>query len=162
MSKKDAGRISSYAKLYDSLFVDFGNSEKEFTFHTHEEIAKKDVDILDTLNHHAMRVYEFVIKEYPGPFVDFDMGKTHIARFEEGRGMHEHFDSTKPNDIATIVYLNDDYAGGDIYFPEYDISIKPEAGDLVSFPDTPNFVHGVRPITSGIRYTAPRWFTQIV
>ena len=76
--------------------------------------------------------------------------------------MHEHFDSTKPNDIATLIYLNDDYLGGEIYFPDYDISIKPEAGDLVSFPDTPDFVHGVRTILSGTRYTAPRWFTRIV
>lgn len=162
MPIEDAIRISEYAKEHDNLFNHFGNNEKEFTVHTHEEISKRDQDILDTINHHARRVYNFVGETYPGPFKDFDIYKTHIARFEEGRGMHKHFDSTKPNDIATLIYLNDDYAGGDIYFPDHDISIKPEAGDLICFPDNPDFVHGVMPIISGTRYTTPRWFTRIV
>jgi hypothetical protein len=76
--------------------------------------------------------------------------------------MHEHFDSNRPNDIATLVYLNDDYTGGDIYFPKYDISYKPKPGDLLCFPDNPDYVHGVKTIESGTRYTTPRWFTRIV
>ena len=162
MSKEDAQRISEYAKMHDGLFNHFGNNEKEFTVHTHEEIAKRDQEVLDLINYYARKVYSFVGQEYPGPFVDFDVYKTHIARFEEGRGMHKHFDSTKPNDIATLIYLNDDYTGGEVFFPDHGISIKPEPGDLVCFPDTPDFVHGVNPITSGIRYTTPRWFTRIV
>jgi hypothetical protein len=76
--------------------------------------------------------------------------------------MHEHFDASKPNDIATLIYINNNYSGGDIYFPEYNISHKPEPGDLLTFPDNPDYVHGVRAISDGIRYTTPRWFTRIV
>jgi predicted 2-oxoglutarate/Fe(II)-dependent dioxygenase YbiX len=76
--------------------------------------------------------------------------------------MHEHFDISKPNDIATLIYLNNDYSGGEIYFPEYDISHKPEPGDLLCFPDNPDYVHGVSSISNGVRYTIPRWFTRIV
>lgn len=162
MSKEDASIISAYAAKNDALFNHFGNDEKEFTVHTHEEISKRDQSVLDLINYHAKRVFEFVEARYPGPFSGFDMGKTHIARFEEGRGMHKHFDATKPNDIATLIYLNDNYSGGEVFFPDHGISIKPEPGDLVCFPDTPDFVHGVQPIVSGIRYTTPRWFTRIV
>jgi hypothetical protein len=162
MPKADAELISAYASKYDDLFNHFGNNEKEFTVHTHEEISSRDQSALDLINYHARRVYDFVCENYPGPFLDFDESKTHIARFEEGRGMHKHFDASKPNDIATLIYLNNNYSGGEVFFPDHDISIKPEAGDLVCFPDTPDFVHGVNPIISGIRYTTPRWFTRIV
>lgn len=158
MSPEDALLISNYSKSVDSSFTEFGNGEKEFTFHA----MFKDKDIEKLLNFYGELALKFVRDNYPGPFNNYDDSKTHIARFDEGFGMHEHFDSTKPNDIATLIYLNNDYSGGEIYFPDYDVSIKPDAGDLICFPDTPEFIHGVRPISHGIRYTAPRWFTRIV
>ena len=99
---------------------------------------------------------------YKNAFVVSFNEKTHIAKFVEGRGMHEHFDASRPKDIATLVYLNDEYQGGDIYFPKYEMSFKPEPGDLLCFPDNPDFVHGVKPIIKGTRFTLPRWFTRIV
>lgn len=154
----DAKLIAKYAKSNDSLFVEFGNNEKEFTFHANFT----NNDIKNLLQQYQKQVYRFVVDNYHGPFEPYDESKIHLARFNEGYGMHEHFDSTKPNDIATLIYINDDYEGGEIYFPELDIVIKPQEGDLVCFPDTPDFVHGVKPISKGIRYTAPRWFTRIV
>lgn len=158
MHPEDAMLISDYARSVDSSFTEFGNGEKEFTFHAKFE----DSDIQSLLNFYGQLSLKFVRDNYLGPFQDYDSTKTHIARFGQGIGMHEHFDSTKPNDIATLIYLNNDYSGGEIYFPDYDVYIKPDAGDLVCFPDTPDFVHGVKPITDGVRYTSPRWFTRIV
>ncbi len=158
MHQEDAMIISDYAKSIDSEFSEFGNGEKEFTFHA----SFKDKDVKNLLDDYGIFTLKFVRDNYEGPFNEFDSSKTHIARFTEGFGMHEHFDSTKPNDIATLIYLNNDYTGGEIYFPEYNISIKPDAGDLICFPDTPEFIHGVKPILSGTRYTSPRWFTRIV
>jgi len=150
--------VIDYARAYDKEFKEFGNTEKEFTYHVNFQSAI----IKQLLDSAGEAVYDFVCKNYKGPFEPFNPDKTHIARFGEGYGMHEHFDSTKPNDIATLIYLNDDYKGGEIYFPYLDINIKPKAGDLVCFPDTPDFVHGVKPIEAGIRYTSPRWITRIV
>lgn len=158
MPYEDARKISDYARSNDSLFLEFGNNEKEFTFHADFQ----NTEIKDLLQNYQRKVYDFVCNNYEGPFEEYDESKIHIARFIQGYGMHEHFDSTKPNDIATLIYLNDEYEGGEIYFPELNIFIKPQEGDLVCFPDTPDFVHGVKPIKDGIRYTAPRWFTRIV
>ena len=158
VSPQDAALVLDYAKSMETSFNEFGNGEKEFTFHSEFH----DPNIESLVNFYGELVLKFVRDNYPGPFEDYDSSKTHIAKFDEGFGMHEHFDSTKPNDIATLLYLNNNYSGGEIYFPGYDISIKPNAGDLVCFPDTPDFVHGVKPISNGIRYTIPRWFTRIV
>ena len=158
VSEEDLVAIQKYVIKNDSTFSEFGNGEKEFTFHA----SFTDPAIKSLLDSYGKKVLKFVQKNYEGPFGDFDDSKTHIARFGEGWGMHEHFDSTKPNDIATLIYLNDTYMGGEIYFPDHDVIIKPEPGDLVCFPDTPDFVHGVKPISGGVRYTSPRWFTRIV
>lgn len=158
MSHEHAIFIYGYAIDNDKDFINFGNTEKEFTYNA----DIKNSNVKDLLDHYGKKVWDFVSENYDGPFEEYDSSKTHMARFSEGYGMHEHFDSTKPNDIATLIYLNSDYSGGEIYFPELGIEIKPNAGDLICFPDTPDFVHGVKPITNGIRYTSPRWITRIV
>lgn len=163
MSKEDYQRIHLYATQNDGLFNEFGNSEKEFKVHVRYQIDQIDPEINSIIESNARRVYDFVKEKFSDTdFKPFDETKTHIARFQAGSKMHEHFDSSRPNDIATLVYINDDYDGGEIYFPDYDVVIKPKAGDLVCFPDNPSFIHGVKEITSGVRYTTPRWFTRIV
>jgi len=158
MSNDDAVLIHEYVKTVDNKFENFGNNEKEFTFYS----EFNDDSIKKLLDRYGSLVREFVQNNYDGNFNDFDSSKTHIARFLTGYGMHEHFDINRPNDIATLIYLNSDYEGGEIYFPELNIYIKPQSGDLVCFPDTPDFVHGVKPITKGTRYTSPQWITRVV
>ncbi len=59
--------------------------------------------------------------------------------------------------MSILIYLNDDYGRGELYFPQHDYWIKPKKGDLVTFPGSLYFVHGVTAIESGIRYTASQW-----
>lgn len=78
--------------------------------------------------------------------------------------MHEGPDAGKPNsfpwyDIGTVFYLNDDYEGGELYFPLQGIEFKPKPGAAYFFPGDKNYIHGVRPITSGVRYTLPYFWT---
>jgi hypothetical protein len=162
MNPQEAGLVTEYAKKHQELFSNYGNSEQEFTVHTYHEINDLDPAILNIIQNVALRVYDFVSNNYDSEFENFIDEKTHIAKFVEGRGMHEHFDASRPKDIATLVYLNDEYQGGDIYFPKYEMSFKPEPGDLLCFPDNTNFIHGVKPIVKGTRFTLPRWFTRIV
>ena len=78
--------------------------------------------------------------------------------------MHEGPDAGTPNsfpwyDIGTVFYLNDDYEGGELYFPLQGIEFKPKPGAAYFFPGDKNYIHGVRPITKGVRYTAPFFWT---
>lgn len=45
-----------------------------------------------------------------------------------------------------------DYGGGELYFPEHGWSFKPPPGSAVVYPTTTDYVHGVKPITRGIRH----------
>lgn len=57
------------------------------------------------------------------------------------------------NKYACILYLNANYEGGAIYFPQHNLDIHPEAGSLLAFQGSHEFLHGVREITSGDRFT---------
>ena len=63
---------------------------------------------------------------------------------------------------STIIYLNDDYEGGEIYFPNLNFTYKPKKGDAIIFPcNTENYDHGVKEVTSGNRYTIAMWHSPI-
>jgi hypothetical protein len=55
-------------------------------------------------------------------------------------------------DISANIYVNDDYDGGELVFPEYDIAIKHQAGQLIWFPGGHEFIHGVNKIENGTRW----------
>lgn len=82
-----------------------------------------------------------------------------IHRFLEGDGMSEHSDRGPVEhgngDISHgfVIYLNDDYSGGEIYYPNLDIDIKASSGSLVIHPSDVLHTHGVRKVLSGVRYT---------
>ena len=78
--------------------------------------------------------------------------------------LHDGPDAGKPNDfpwydLASLFYLNDDYEGGELYFPNQGIKFKPKRGAAYFFPGDKNFIHGVTEIKSGIRYTCPFFWT---
>lgn len=56
--------------------------------------------------------------------------------------------------VSSILYLNDNYDGGELWFPHLDIKWKPGHGDLVFFPSTYIYAHAALPVTSGHKYSA--------
>ena len=84
-----------------------------------------------------------------------------MCRWRVGDSQSPHVDKTHfPHyDIGSVIYLNDDYVGGSIYFPQHDIEISPKAGDAYAFPGDDFYEHGVREITDGVRYTLPIFWT---
>jgi predicted 2-oxoglutarate/Fe(II)-dependent dioxygenase YbiX len=78
--------------------------------------------------------------------------------------LHTGPDAGTPNDfpyydLAGLFYINDDYEGGELYFPNQGIQFKPKAGAAYFFPGDKNYIHGVTEIKSGIRYTVPFFWT---
>jgi hypothetical protein len=63
--------------------------------------------------------------------------------------------------LSSVMYLNDNYEGGEIEFVNSGIKIKPEAGSIIFFPSNFLYVHEVHPITSGLRYSMPHWYHNV-
>lgn len=62
-------------------------------------------------------------------------------------------------DLNSLFYYNDDFVGGELYYPQHDIEIKPEPGLAVLHPGDVNYLHGVRMVVSGERYTTPAFYS---
>lgn len=78
-----------------------------------------------------------------------------IKKWNQGQSMGPHFDGQDGNsDLAfsLVSYPNDNYEGGEINFPNQNITIKPKAGSMIMFPSQLPYLHEVKPIISGTRY----------
>lgn len=78
-----------------------------------------------------------------------------LVKWIPGAQMGPHCDSSDDYPdlrFSIVTYLNNNYEGGEIYFPNHNIKIKPKAGSSIMFPAYEPFVHQVLPIQSGQRY----------
>uniref|UniRef100_A0A8C1LVE1 procollagen-proline 3-dioxygenase n=1 Tax=Cyprinus carpio TaxID=7962 RepID=A0A8C1LVE1_CYPCA len=67
-------------------------------------------------------------------------------------------------DLSAVLYLNDDFEGGDFFFADRDAKtvtamVKPKCGRLVGFTSGPVNPHGVTAVTAGRRCALALWFT---
>jgi hypothetical protein len=79
-----------------------------------------------------------------------------LQRMQSGVELKAHTDQTTDPSIryAAILYLNDDYKDGTLFFKNKEQSdIKPKPKTLLIFPGTEEYEHGVRTVGDGpIRY----------
>ncbi len=93
----------------------------------------------------------------------------HLVRWTEGQSMRAHADNAHPDgspndypwrEYSSVLYLNEDYEGGEVYFEGTGQRIKPRTGMLVAFSGGLEHVHGVDEVRRGTRYTMPAWHTR--
>jgi hypothetical protein len=86
----------------------------------------------------------------------------HTQKWEPGAYARKHSDNTDAEGnsgaftrsrYAGFLYLNDDFEGGLLKFPDQDLEIQPKVGMLAVFDGGFNNMHEVSMITSGVRYT---------
>ncbi len=91
-----------------------------------------------------------------------------LVRWRTGMHMPPHADRANPDgsphgmpfrDFASIVYLNDGYDGGELYFPRLDLTVKPATGMLLAFTGGWHHEHGVLKVLAGDRLTMPAFYT---
>lgn len=91
-----------------------------------------------------------------------------VVRWLPGNSQSPHSDKQlndgTPNpfptyDINSIIYWNDNFEGGDIYYPDHGIHLEIEAGMAIAHPGDVNYLHGIKEITSGVRWTSPAFTT---
>lgn len=128
-------------------------------------------EILDELKDLLDNIVENIIN----PFYDFKVKDSEVPQllhYKKGGHYKPHIDSEAPwkapngdilwkkcmdRDLSTILFLNDDFEGGDLVFPDLRIVIRPEPGLLLCFPSSAWYRHGVEPVISGDRYTMVTW-----
>jgi Rps23 Pro-64 3,4-dihydroxylase Tpa1-like proline 4-hydroxylase len=88
------------------------------------------------------------------------MEAINYVRYKPGQHFAVHSDSGFSYNctVSSVMYLNDEYEGGELWFPFLDLTYKPKAGDIVIFPSTYIYAHASKPITSGVKYSAVTMF----
>lgn len=71
-----------------------------------------------------------------------------------------HYDDSQqyPRTVSMSYYLNEDYEGGEIEFPNFNLKIKPVADQVIMFPSNYVYSHTVHPVINGIRYAVVGWW----
>jgi hypothetical protein len=136
----------------------------------------QDTDFYPELTQKRDELIEIIEKIYNVKInKDFQKISLVLVRWDHGatqaaHGDRENKDGTlKPKrirdyDISSVLYLNDDFDGGNTYFTQHDISVKPKQGSVVIFPGDRYYIHGVSEVQNGTRFTVPKFWTvdQIV
>jgi len=81
-----------------------------------------------------------------------------IQRMYDGIQLVSHYDQNTDESIqhAAVIYINDDYNDGEIFWPKKNFEMKPKAGDLLLFSGNQEWEHGVKFVTKGpTRYVLP-------
>jgi len=121
-------------------------------------------DLFKNIVHNILNpFYEIEIYDSEIPqFLIYNVGghyKPHI----DGEGLWTNPDKSVvwkksvDRDLSVVLYLNDDFEGGEFVFPDLHIHIKPKPGMLIAFPSTHHYKHGVMPVTKGTRYAIVNW-----
>ena len=67
----------------------------------------------------------------------------------------------KVRNMSIIIALNDDYEGGEFYFPKQDFRVKLKKGDIICFPPYYTHPHMVNaPLNRTYRYTINTWLYE--
>lgn len=86
-----------------------------------------------------------------------------VLKYEKDNYYMFHIDGGKGFDrtLSSIIFLNNDYVGGDLCFEDNltkeKFKIKPKPGSLIIWPSNFLFPHCVEPIQEGIRYSIVAW-----
>ena len=101
------------------------------------------------------------IGRYPITRSDITRSQFTIMKYGIDGKFNYHVDDGRwINRLVSIgLYLNEDYTGGELFYPHFNINYKPKAGDVIIFPSNYMYGHEVRPVTEGTRYAVIGWYS---
>lgn len=82
-----------------------------------------------------------------------------MLRYQVGQQSDIHYDDSS-NLVSSILFLNDDFVGGELYFPIQKIRVKPKAGTVVVFPSNFIYPYSSKPVKTGTKYEIVTWFSE--
>lgn len=99
----------------------------------------------------------------------------HLLRYSPGHSIGPHSDVALPyqgdslepvslaaikNTLTSVLFLNDQYEGGEVAFRMWGLTIKPKYGSMLIYPSSFIGCHEVSPVVDGDRWVFIRWFTH--
>ena len=183
ISKEGVAFIIEHAKRQKKVDLSVfdpeqSNKSKDTKFSVDKKVRDTQMIDLEDIAGEIIDLYRNVVTNVINPFYEFEVKDSELPQLLhygiDGHYM-PHCDGEslwKPpgnepliwrkstdRDLSTVLFLNDDFEGGDFVFPELRVRVRPEPGMLVCFPSTHEYLHGVEPVTKGTRYSMVNWMT---
>ena len=168
ISKSDVDIVQEYIKtikfntkddhvpLHDSLYEQYN---APFDLHTRGEMPQH---ILDIFSKYSKGFYELVQAQESEEYLPPMFSKHYIARYISGKSIGPQFDPSKPKGTyKSYIFWNDDFDGGDLYFPDLGYTFTPEPGDLIYFIEGEQNRCGITEISNGTLYLSEAWMGHI-
>lgn len=122
---------------------------------------KKTLDMLKKYGDMSNKVHQD-LNGFVNPIYIF---KAFGSVWTQGTKGDLHIDAQGPEpwiEWSTIIYLNDEFEGGTIYFPNQNYTYTPKKYSAVFFPSAGSeYVHGITTVTGGKRHTALYMHTSL-
>lgn len=149
----------SYGEMifnYQKFFPEAADiSDSDYYSKEMKEIA----DILYGSLNRAFAHYSQILYPFAGKNIKSREYSIHLLKYGIGGHLPAHQDQgISSRVLSSVMYLNDNYEGGEIEFLNSGVKIRPEAGSIIFFPSNFLYIHEVYPITSGFRYSMPHWY----
>jgi predicted 2-oxoglutarate/Fe(II)-dependent dioxygenase YbiX len=183
ISKEGVAFIIEHAKRQKKVDLSVfdpeqSNKSKDTKFSVDKKVRDTQMIDLEDIASEIIDLYRNVVTNVINPFYEFEVKDSELPQLLhygiDGHYM-PHCDGEslwKPpgnesliwrkstdRDLSTVLFLNDEFEGGDFVFPELRVRVRPEPGMLVCFPSTHEYLHGVEPVTKGTRYSIVNWMT---
>ena len=125
-----------------------------------QELRLKEIELWDELEKHWMKSVYDIVYEYWNPCHIYGLRDAFLIKYEmnKQRELRLHNDASL---ITGSVKLNDDYTGGELYFPRQKFSNKDiPIGKCILFPGQVTHGHTSQEITSGTKYSLTIWSSR--
>jgi len=156
---EDGRIISKNTESYVDL-----NSRKVKVFSFSKTSVCHEDDPINILKRNIENITKNAIDDYKKIYSMDDLDKNHeweILKYDTGSFFKTHIDDCAAHSrtVSVVIYFNENYSGGEIEFPNFNITYKPKTGDILIFPSIFVYSHSINEITSGTRYAAVNWFS---
>jgi len=139
----DATTLELKASTFKRIVLNPGTESYDLMFRSYEKLVNNYVNYLDSFKafHNYLKSSMLYSHSY------------RVLKYSEGESIHQHIDHSPGIYGSATLQLNDNYSGGDFVFFKGRNTIRLEKGEAMIWPADHFWVHEVKPIISGARYS---------
>lgn len=162
--------------LFTSILSDYENNKSPALVGTTDQTYNQDYRVTEWIplsddiresvknsishfyNNFLLHIYKETIKNIENPqFLYYTVGGKYDVHNDSEDWVNGKLTRVCDRDVTILIYLNQNFHGGELIFPDYGVTITPKTGMIISFPSYIEFSHRVNPITIGERFNLVTW-----
>ncbi len=158
-----------------SKWSDWTAYQSDYSFGKQKMIREEFFDYSNEVDVECQKIYKTLYdaiylasKDYEEMHPGLDIGELcpmSISKYFVGSSMGPHVDCHDDDPgktVSVVLYLNDNYTGGELNFKDQNILIKPSAGSIAVFPSRKPYFHESKEVLSGEKYMTPGFWENRV